>query len=132
MLDAEELSPALRAKAGELQTAVAELDREIAAETAALKGRTAVGEWRSARQYLLDVDVHALWGESSVDAQREVLRALFSGIKATRDCLVFHVRGLEFPVEIAWQSRMSAESMVTGARTELSADIELEYRLVRV
>jgi len=37
-LDADELSPALRAKAGEYQTAVAELDREIAAETATLKG----------------------------------------------------------------------------------------------
>ena len=46
MLDAEELSPALRAEAGEYQTAVAEPDREIAAETATLKGRTAVGKWR--------------------------------------------------------------------------------------
>lgn len=82
-----------------------------------------MGEWRSVRRYLLDVDVRALWDQSSLDEQREVLKALFSGIKATRDCLIFHVQGLEFPVEIAWQSRMSAESMVAGARTEASAPL---------
>jgi len=103
MLDAEELSPVLRAKAGEFQTAVAELDREIAAETAALKGRTAVGEWREARRYLLDIDVGALWFASTVEEQREILGALFNKIVGAEDRLIFHVRGLEFPVEIPWQ-----------------------------
>jgi hypothetical protein len=105
MLDAEELSPVLRARAGELQNEVAELEREIAAETATLKGRTAVGEWREAKRYLLHIDIGALWMASTVEEQRELLDAVFRKIEAAPDRMIFHIRGLEFPVEIPWQKR---------------------------
>ena len=105
LLDAEELSPVLRARAGELQNEVAELDREIAAETATLKGRTAVGEWREAKRYLLDIDIGALWMASTVEEQRQLLDAVFRKIEAAPDRMIFHIRGLEFPVEIPWQKR---------------------------
>ena len=79
---------------GGAQNAVAELDREIAAETATLKGRTAVGEWRSARRYLLDIDVpHAVGGIQQCEEQREVLGGVFSEIVATPEHLIFHVTG---------------------------------------
>ncbi|MFH1834522.1 MAG: recombinase family protein, partial [bacterium] len=105
MLDAEELSPVLRARAGELQNEVAELEREIAAETATLKGRTAVGEWREAKRYLLRIDIGALWMASTVEEQRELLDAVFRKIEGAPDRMIFHIRGLEFPVEIPWQKR---------------------------
>jgi hypothetical protein len=135
MLDAEELSPALRAKAGEYQTAVAELDREIAAETATLKGRTALGEWREARRYLVDLDVEALWRESTVKEQREILRALSTKIIAAPDRLVFYVHGLELPVEIPWQKGTptrirpdgGALSQVAGAGFELSTPLPVPF-----
>jgi hypothetical protein len=62
-------------------------------------------EWRQARRYLLDIDVGALWYASTVEEQREILGALFSKIVAARDRLIFHVRGIEFPVEIPWQQQ---------------------------
>jgi hypothetical protein len=105
LLDAEELSPVLRGRAGELQSEVAELEREIAAETATLKGRTAVGEWREAKRYLLDIDIGALWMASTVEEQRELLHAVFRKIEAAPDRMIFHIRGLDFPVEIPWQKR---------------------------
>ena len=137
LLDAEELSPALRAKAGELQTAVAEIDREIAPETATLKGRTAVGEWREARRYLMDVDVAALWRGSTVAEQREVLSALFSRLEAGPEGMIFHVKGLPFPVEIPWQKNTPGKArgalvMVAGARTEASAPLPTSNALVLV
>jgi hypothetical protein len=134
MLDAEELSPVLRAKAGEYQTAVAELDREIAAETASLKGRTAVGEWREARRYLLDIDVGALWFASTVEEQREMLGALFSRIVGARDRLIFYSRGIEFPVEVPWQQQgpggpgpSAVLKEVAGARIELRTPLPVPF-----
>ena len=119
MLDAEQLVPALKDKAVEYQNAVAELDREIAHETATLKGRTTVGEWRDSRRYLLDIDVPKLWEESSIEEQRAVLRGAFAKIVATPAHLTFHVHDSAFPVEIPWQTdRSRAFKMVAGAGFE--------------
>ena len=103
LLDAEELSPVLRARPGELQNEVAELEREIAAETATLKGRTAVGEWRGQR-YLLHIDIGALWMTSTAEEQRELLRRVQEDRGSPRQDDLPHT-GLEFPVEIPWQKR---------------------------
>lgn len=90
-------SPVLRARAGELQNEVAELEREIAAETATLKGRTAVGEWREAKRYLLHIDIGALWMASTVEEQPELLDAVFRKIEAAPDRMNFHIRGAGVP-----------------------------------
>jgi hypothetical protein len=74
----------------------------------------------------MDLDVEALWRESTVDEQREILRALFAKIIAAQDRLVFYIHGLEFPVEIPWQKRTptrvkpdgGALSQVAGAGFE--------------
>jgi len=102
MLESAELSPALKAKATEYQRAMVELDQEIAREKASMEGRTRVSEWRSARQYLLDLDIVDIWRESTVAEQRELLNGVFSKILAGPNGLALHVRGLDLGLEMSW------------------------------
>lgn len=76
--------------------------QEMAREKAGMKGRTRVSEWRSARQYLLDLDIVDIWRESTVAEQRELLNGVFSKILAGPDGLALQVRGLDLGLEMSW------------------------------
>lgn len=104
LVDADELSPTLRAKAGELQRMVKELDDEIAALKASERGRSsAVKEWRRARKQLLDLDLWTIWREASVGEQRDVLMNTFTTITASPEQVTFGIRGLDLALELEWQ-----------------------------
>lgn len=116
MLDTDDLSPALRTKARELQAHIHQLDEEIAKTEDALERQTNVGEWRHLKHALLDLELLTLWNEATEEQRREVLSSVFTDIRATREKMTFAVRGLHLPIEVEWRTYI--ERMVAGAGFE--------------
>jgi hypothetical protein len=113
MLDAPEVTAALRSKAAALQEDLDRIDRQAALLKAAIRGRTA-SDWRAVKRDLLTHDFEAAWRVSGVDEQRALIAGVFSRIVAGPEVVTFHVHGQPFPVQAEW----SAVVKVAGAGFE--------------
>ena len=103
MLDAPEVSAALRTKAAALKEDLDRLDREAALLKAAIRGRT-VSDWREVKRDLLTLDLEAAWRVAGVSEQRALITGVFSRIVAGPEVVTFHVHGQPFPIQADWSA----------------------------
>lgn len=101
MLDAPEVTAALRERAAALKEELDAIDHETAEIKAAIRGRV-VSDWRQVKAAVLAPDMGRLWDAATLEEKRLLLSAVFSGVTATPEVVRFAVRGQPFPIEGAW------------------------------
>jgi len=100
LLDSDNLSPVLRAKARQLQAQVCELDERIAETEETPERQTKTGRRRQLKHALLDLELLTTWNEATEEEGRQVIAHVFTDIRATGEKMIFAVRGLHLPIEV--------------------------------